>query len=339
MDHASCLTVLVLDHRPQYLCTSHSSLLTMPIGGASLLQYIVSQISRSLGANSPTLVPTFEITAEYIQATQQIMPGVCIQGAEEAPERLGDLEPSDWVLIVDPAMWPAEGLDLVRMGGEIRDARVATHLITLASEPGLTGERIQLDASNRIRRIQRSYFGITDLRSSGVVASMIPVSALRSLSGSLQLEPVELRGRMSANGLPIRDITAPGIALNLRDKVQMLNFNKLVLKQKIPHFLPWGQSASSNAGVFREQGVAVHGTARLIGPVVLRENCKIGAGAVLLGPVVVGRNAEVGSKAVVANTILDHGTQVPADAVFCDQIAGEKLEHALSVERIPQILK
>jgi len=299
---------VILDSRAKFLRgeAANASLLLAHLGTRTLLEHIASRLDRFSQA-APTVVAGFDLEASYVAKLRDVLPGLrAVVGTRDFRDWLAGCEPSDFLLLVDPRCFPVDVLeeaDLV-FRHPAADPRWARHLVALDLSPAGTRERVDLDGSGRVRRIQRYYEAVTWPFASGVACSLLPVSC-GLVAGELSFNSLGgLRRALNAAGVPSRDLPLSGAALDLTREEGLLKLNEgLVL----------GAFASRPASepLCVGDGQVLHASARFVGPVVLHAGARVDADAVVVGPTVLGPRARVGSGALVAQSLLAADTQVP----------------------------
>ncbi len=322
-------TILLIDQRPGYLHGSCQSLLTMPLAGTSLLAIVRDELQRHAPHSPVCIVAAFEMGEDYEQRAHATFPKARLCSPGELFEHLAELEPSDRVLVLDVSHVPLEGLNLSPLASATNGDRTALHLVPLAAKHSVAGERVQLDAHHNVRKIQRYYAGITDVQAAGTIASLLTVSALRTLEDLSRLAPNELRTRLMLRGVPSRDVTLNSSALDLTDIRQLLWLNRRLLGRKKGTLFSRSNPGRNGSTAHQPGRAIIHATARLYGTVFLDDGCEIGPGAVIVGPAVVGKGAYIGAGAVVANAIVHDGVRVQEGAIRTDcVVTGSDIELA-----------
>ena len=294
---------IVLDARPAYLDGgAPASLLQLPLGGGTLLSHVLSRV-QEVAANPASVFATFPVDHPYAAAMAAIAPGLhAVAALEEFRARLEEHEPSDWLLLVDPACFPDRGLDAASLlRHPMADPRWARHLVALVGAEDGTRERVDCDGEGRVRRIQRFYDRVTWPFTAGVSCSLVPVSSAL-LSESLSWTSLAgLREELARRGVPSRDLPLEGVPFDLRRERDALALSE--------RFVP----APGSAGglVLLGEGHQVHEAARLLGSVVLQQGAVVEAGATVVGPAVIGAGARVGRGALVAQSLVGLGAAVP----------------------------
>ena len=154
---------VILDSCPHYLrgAAEGVSIALLPHGAES----VATHVARALFActqQRATLVRSFPSTAAYearVTDIPQLKAGS--RSAADFRRELAEIEPSDWVLVVDPRTFPSVGFDDPELLEELLDElliapRITRHLVALGETEAGTSERVEFDVDGRVRRIQRS---------------------------------------------------------------------------------------------------------------------------------------------------------------------------------------
>lgn len=303
---------VVLDSRPSYLrgLGGASSLLLMPLGDGTLLSHMHERLA-ALNRNEPVVMPTFPCDPAYEAGIRAACPTVeAIVHTGDLGNRLTMLEPSDWLLIVDPRWFPAGGLDVSTLLDDLDDGpHWARHQIALESTTAGTEEYVQLDWDGAVRRVQRYYAAATWPFTSGVSCSLVPVSSILMVKGLALATLGDLRRSLTARGVPSRDLPLHGGTFDLnRERGLLALSERFVLDAAAGNgsaFAPGGERRTRGAGC------RVHPTARLLGPMILQDDVVIEEGATIAGPSLLGPGSRVAAGAVVAQCLLGPGAVVP----------------------------
>lgn len=312
--------LIVLDTRPAYLPAGAkpNSLLLMPLGTTTLLGHLQSRLS-AVRHPKTTVVPIFEPDADYESAIGGPDATVDVVKPAEFGAHLSAYEPSDWLLVVDPRCFPLAELErAIPIDRFTESPCSAWHLVALESNAIGTRERIELDGSGRVRRIQRYYDEVTWTVTSGICCSLLPVSCLLR-AGNLPLTSLSaLRAELSARGVPSRDLPLSGGMLDLNKAGDLLQLNdRLILE------LDRGGTANAKG---KQSGYAgercrIHPSARLLGPVVLHDDVVVEAGARIVGPALIGAGSRVGAGATVVQSLVGPGVEIPSRNVLRHEVA------------------
>ena len=76
-------------------------------------------------------------------------------------------------------------------------------------------------------------------------------------------------------------------------------------------------------GVHAGEGVEIHRSARLKGPLVIGSNCSIGAGASIEGPVAIGEGCTIGAETDIKGTVIWHNTSIGRGASIRGSVIAE----------------
>ncbi len=134
---------ILIDSRPAYLgCrASDSTLLQLPVGGRTLAAEIMQGVSK-VTAHAPVVLPTVDVDGNYLRRLTSGCPeiGQVIEASRFA-DPLAYHDASDSLLIISPACYPADGLDLESLvNARLNDARMARHLLA-SSKPARCAPR------------------------------------------------------------------------------------------------------------------------------------------------------------------------------------------------------
>jgi lipopolysaccharide/colanic/teichoic acid biosynthesis glycosyltransferase/carbonic anhydrase/acetyltransferase-like protein (isoleucine patch superfamily) len=313
---------ILLDSRPSYLEGSRSSLLLVPLGTGTLLDHLRARLS-AVSLNSLAVCPTFEPDPDSATRVQRVYPQArVIAGAQALDGYLARLEPSDWLFMVDPRCFPADGLAPESLLHHTSaDPRWVRHLVALDASVTGTKEHVDVDREGRVRRIQRYYDAVTWPFASGVACSLLPCSC-RLAGRELDLGSLaDLRLSLAGRGVPSRDLPMPGGALDLSEERGLLALSERFILEATTGT---GRGAQAAAPLFVGNHVVIHRSARIVGAVVLHEGVELEANTTILGPALLGAGVRVGPNAVVAQSMVAPGISVGADwvirhrAVFAD---------------------
>ncbi len=296
--------LVVMDSRPDYFRGAERtlSLLQMPFGTGNLLGHLVSTLGPSC-APGLTILTDFHPRAGYEDAVRQSVPAVeTVAPVSQFSRFLTSQDPSDWLLMIDPRCYPAEGYgaaDLIE--GAAADPRWVRHLVALEDIESGAKEFVQLDAEGRVSKVQRYYEAITWSLTAGVACSLLPVSTALILQELPFTSLPELRTALAARGVPCQDVPVAGGIFDLGEEPGLL---EMISASAASLFARGGQQSD------RSRTATVDPTARIVGPVVIQDAVVVGAGALVLGPAVLGAGSQIGERAVVAQAIVPAGARV-----------------------------
>lgn len=308
------MTVLavLLDTRPAYLGGAPSaSLLLAPLGPTTVLRYLGDRLS-ALGHRKVTVVTDFEPDPAYARRLSEC--GLQIQDvvpARDIASRLGDCEPSDWLVLLDPRCVPPSGPAAGALTIENEGPRRVQHLVALESHPGGTTERVQVGADGMVGRIQRYYDSATWPFTSGVACSVVPVSCTIGASDLPFSSLRDLRRSLAERGVPSNDAFLRGGAFDLSRERDLLALSERAV---LEHFAV--RRPAHGRWVDVGAGCNVDPSARLAGPVIIQDGATIGPHATVVGPAVIGPRAVVLAEAMVAQCVVGPDSVVGAGQTF-----------------------
>ena len=306
---------VLLDSRPAFLPRGHrGSLLLAPLGDGTVLSHMLARLA--VVTSTPPIIATgFEVEPAYEAAIRAVCPEA--EAVETLPafaERLYSYEPSDRLLLADPACFPLDAQDAaLRQLNEGVDLRCARHLVAVQNGDEGTKEFVDADSSGRIRSIQRYYDSVTWPFAAGVACSLVPVACLRVTNEPPLASLARLRRVLASEGVPSRDLPLEGGAVNLSTERGLLAMNERMVLSLARH-APAREGL--HASLHAPPGVHVHTSVSVAGPVVLHEGVEIGEGATLIGPAVLGPASRVGAGATVAQSVIGAEQVVPPGATI-----------------------
>ena len=323
---------VLLDVRPSYArnALDSGSLLLLPTADDVLLREVMRSVQR-VTASRPVILTDFEPDAEY---ERRIRAGYSdvekIKSIARHRTLVERFAPSDSFLFVAPVCYPSDGVDLRPLcTAAVNDARMVRHLVAFEAPTLHTKELVQADDDGRVRRIQRYFEPVTWPFPSGVLASLVPVACAQMVMPLTLSSLEELRLQLSANGIPNQDVPFHGDCFDLSDEAGVLALSErrvsaLATLRELGKVR--GQSGSLLAST-----ATVHPTARLVGPVVVRDGADVGAGALVIGPTTIGDGARIGPDAVVAQCLVLSGAVVAPSATVRHRIVSGDSSHAAAL--------
>ena len=181
-----------------------------------------------------------------------------------------------------------------------------------------------------------SAFGVVETDDDGRVSRFIEKPGPNQIStrwinaGTYILEP-EVLGHVPANshhmfetglfplllklGEPVYGYQFSGYWLDMGTEDKYLGLNCDLLLAKAPSYLPRGLSKD---GIYCDEGVVIHPSAEIVGPVIIGKDCRISQKASIRGPVVIGPDCCVGEGAIIERATLWRGIHIGAGAI-CKQ--------------------
>jgi lipopolysaccharide/colanic/teichoic acid biosynthesis glycosyltransferase len=289
---------VLIDDRPAYLSGSPPlSLLLLPLGAGTVLGRLRAEVVRH-ARHRIVVVTRFEPDPDYFAALAALgIRGEDVHSEAAFAQQLGRYEPSDCLLIRDSRRLGAQLLDL---GGILADGPVSSrssrHLVWHAGTSAGTNERILVDASGRVSRIQRYYENVTWPFASGVACSLVPVASVWSLPKLAATRLVELRASLSAAGVQSTDSHLEVSLFDLGTEAGLLAANEA--------------SISASTVSSPPASATIDPTALVRGAVLVGENVVVESRALVIGPCVLADGSRVGHGAVVAQCVLTTGASV-----------------------------
>ncbi|MCH7872861.1 MAG: sugar transferase [Planctomycetes bacterium] len=308
---------LIIDSRAGYLSGKRdvSSLLTLPVGMRSVLEYLTQRVSGI--ANSACLVmPTFEYDTEYEEALQRgCSQKVGVTGPQKLALALRDHDPSDYLVVIDPARWPVNGFDFSRAIRDYGQYRAASHLVSIGANADRAREHVECDALGNVKRVRRLFDRASwpEVATTEIFLSVIPVWSVNEVTFS---SLPELRAALSAQGVLSRDLPEAVDLVDLTVERGLLALNERLLQRctnkpagngfrRLDHQVLVGTNCTIQRG------------ARIVGPVVIHDGAVIEEDASIVGPSVLGAGCRVRRRATVAGAVVAPGVVIePQETVL-----------------------
>jgi len=316
---------VLLDVRPSYISDDpdSGSLLLLPTADDLLLREVMRSVQR-VSAYRAIVLTSFEPDADYTRRITAGFPEIesvtAIANFRATVERF---TPSDSFLFVSPVCYPTDGVDLRPLcTAAVNDARMVRHLVAFEAPSHQTKELVQADDDGRVRRIQRYFEPVTWPFPSGVLASLVPV-ACAQMAMPMTLTTLEgLRLLLSARGIPNQDLPYHGDTFDLNDEA-----GALALSERRVSAIAVARERGSGSAL-RSPRAIVHESARLVGPVVVRDNAHIEANALIVGPSTIGEGAHIHADAIVAQCLVLPGAEVAQGVTVRHRIVSGASSHA-----------
>ena len=313
---------IILDSRPAYLgCrSSDSSLLQLPVGDRSLAAEIVERIAK-VTAHAPAVLPTMDVDANYMRRLTAGCPEITqMVEADRYRDPLAYHDASDTLLVISPACYPADGLDLEPLvSTRLNDARMARHLLAFEASSLRTKELVHSGADGRVRRIQRYFEPVTWPFPAGMVASLVPIACLLTHSGLPISSLEDLRKLLSGRGVPTQDVPFQGEFFDIQDESAALALIERRILASVTRRTA-ARPGLEGANPFRAESAVVHPSARVVGPVIIAEGVTIEENAVIVGPAVIGPNARIGRNSTVAQCFVTEDAYVAAETTVRQRV-------------------
>jgi lipopolysaccharide/colanic/teichoic acid biosynthesis glycosyltransferase len=324
---------VIIDSLPAYLTSGSkpASLLQTPFGTGTMLSVLRARV-LTVTKEATVILPDFDPGEDYRQTIGELGGHVTdVVTAAQLRTLLGEHEPSDWLLMINPRHFPSDGFHLEQLLEDVDHSRSAKHLISLQTSADGAREYVQLDEQRRVRKIQRYYEGVTWLRASGVSCSLIPMAAVRHVGLASFFCLSALRRDVATIGIPSRDVSPDKNTIDVHDERGLL----AVIEESILEVTTQEPRAPYQAwhdGVHVGPECEIDPTAQICGPVILQKGVTVAAGATVVGPALLGAGSKVGRGAVLAQGMLTRGSVVPDDARSCHRVVnGNASDRALSI--------
>ncbi len=283
------------------------SLLMLPLGTGSVLEYLVTRLAE-VCPGEVLVVPPGSAGADYEGRLQAS--GSCAVRVVR-PEGLDGLrnswELSDYLLIIDPRLWPAAGHDFGKLADRGRRYRGATHAIAVGADPQGLRERVECDGQGRIRRVERLFNVMSWPDTTACTfCSIVPSWALvETMLSSLN----DVRAAVAGAGVCAQDIPFPSGVCHLAEAAGFLALSERVARQAVREPAPAGFALRA-PGVLAGPRTRIHPSARLVAPIILQHDVAVEEGATIIGPAVIGVEARIGRQSVVAQSVVARGSVV-----------------------------
>ncbi|MBN1491834.1 MAG: sugar transferase [Phycisphaerae bacterium] len=322
------MALLIIDNRPAFLPPGDdsNSLLTLPLGGYSVLYHVLTRIGDVAGERV-FVCPTFPTSPRY-EGRIRREPHQRIELV--SPERLfviqQQVEVGDYLVVVEPRLWPASGYDSELIARSLQEYGAATHAVAIGADAEGTRELLECDAEGNVQRVQR-YFNRQNLPENGNTAVCCSVVPARAVAGVRLSSLADLRFALFERGVLSRDLPMRSDLLNLSDGHAYLTLNERILADTLRNGNGNGNGAHLTVRTERilvGTGCSIDPSARLVPPLIIQSNVTIEQGATVIGPTVVGAGSRIGAGAVVAQSVLSGDAVVlPGGAVWQEVVCGE----------------
>jgi lipopolysaccharide/colanic/teichoic acid biosynthesis glycosyltransferase len=282
----------------------------LPVGAGSFLDHLAAFIA-SVREEELLVMPSFRCDGVYERSIRASTSStVRVIQPSELLTALGEREPSDYLMVVDPAQWPIDDFDIDVVTRDNGDYRGFIHAIALGSDGERLREIVERDENGHVKRVQRVYDRANwpEVATDQNLLSIGPVWAM----GGIRFTSLgELRSALAAKGVLSHDVPVAVDVANLSTEEGFLALNEKALDQAVREGLPPGFYRKHDA-VLVGHGCHIHASARLIGPVILHSGAVVEERVTIIGPTVVGPGSLVGRGAMVAQSVLAAGTVVAA---------------------------
>ena len=303
-------------------------MLLTAFGTGSLLDYFMHRVVGD-PSSRVTIIPQFPVAAEYSDRVKRLSADrAVVVPAAQSQAWIRELEPSDWLLIIDPRYRPLERESPLECEMDEGDYAGATYWVASGTHQDDAREIIQRDPGGNVRSIMRCFGQVSGPPASPAMIpyALVPVWAIDELSsGSLS----RLRRSLVEREIACRDIHVHGRVLDLTIEENLLTLHDRVLDQHAKGRLPRRFSKLA-PGILVGQGAVIHSTARITPPVIVQDNATIERGATIIGPVVLAQGSRVGPSALVARSIVPSSALVLGESSVCHSSALDPIDQSSS---------
>jgi len=294
------------------------SLLTLPLGAGTVLDHLVSQVEK-VGHGEILVLSSCLSATDPVFKRSGTLPVRPVQ-LETLAQKLERYEASDYLLVVDPRLWPTTGYQFEECQHLTEEYHGATHMIALGGHRESTRERVERDENGNVRRVQRLYApkNWSEVSGANITCSMAP---LRAAIGIRFVFPLELRAALSAMGVLSRDVALNCDVFRLGTESGFLALSERIIsdvcRQEVEGFEKRGEE------VLVGRDCQIGRDVRLVGPIIIQPGAVIEAGVTVIGPAVIGTNSRILPRATVIQSVLARGTLVSEDATVRQQVGCE----------------
>ena len=305
-----------------------TSVLQAPLGASTVLDHLAG-LAAKVNGGAVRILPPAGADEGYCSELDQLAgarASLCPPG--ELGKVLGRLEPSDWILLLNPKCWPIRGLDLATFTSEQSRHFGAWYAVPMGAVRDGAEERVHCDEEGRVQSIRRYYDQVTRLEGhgGGMPCALVKAAAVRTED----LTSIHtLRVALATRGVPSRDVPVQTDLVDLADERGLLAVNERFLNTTAAADLPPGYSQVERA-VICGRGALIHHTATIVPPVVIQSGVLIEENATIIGPTVIGAGSTIQKDALIAQSVVPAGSVVPA-AARVRHSAGPLLEPAPDV--------
>lgn len=318
------LTVVVLDS-PVLLADARClTLLGLPFGTGLLVDQLRLPAMRAGCSRIVVVRPSEHGNGLHRSADAERGVGVETMTPAEFSSYLVGTESSDYLLVVDPSLWPTAGYDFDAIVRHSRMYRGAVHALSIGSNPGCVREHVDSDEHGHVRSVQRLYnlMNWPTTEDSAPLCSLVPARALQDI----QLNSLpEIRSALVAAGLFTQDMPVASDVFDLRSEEGILGLNNWVVLNcaKPSKWEGWNQIAK---GVWAGRDCSIHASCRFVPPVIIHPGTKIAGNVQIIGPTVIGKDCRIQRDAFISHAVLAGGTAVPPRTVIDRRVLAGQLQ-------------
>ena len=314
------MNLLLIDHRTPYLHAGggSASLLTLPLGTRSFLDHVAARTGVAAGRRL-LVMPTFECNGDYQTHIQDCTTRVARVVAPSAlPSVLGECEAGDSLLVIDPARWPIDGIDVAATIRGLGSYRGVTHAVTIGADGEQTRECVECDSNGQVKRVQRFYSGVTwpEVATSAILFSIAPARVVSELVFS---SLPELRSALAMKGVLSRDVPVASDPVDLTEESGWLALSERMLAR--PFRRPRSGYTQVQEDILIGRGCSIDPSARIIGPAIIHDRAVIGRGVTVIGPAVLGASSRIGEEATIAQAVVAPQSVIEAGSTILHRVA------------------
>src|SRR5262249_9229992 len=152
----------------------------LPLGFGTRLSALLSRLA-SLGADSVTIAPDFDIGVFYERAIREIAGQVVrVASRDRLREQVSQAEPSDEFVLIDSRLAAADEYAVLKSILHRTSHDRAQHLLAPPPHDQAAAEFVQLARDGTVERIRRYYDGVTRAGGGAVVASAVSAAVLHA---------------------------------------------------------------------------------------------------------------------------------------------------------------
>lgn len=292
-----------------------SSILTLPLATGTVLTHLLDELTQHK-FGSPMVVSSHpERFAPEAPANGRAFRVINTAGLAA---EVTSWESSDYVLIIRPRYWPANGHAFHTMIESSMRFRGASHAVAVTPSRSVAREQIVRGTDGQVSRINRLYdvMNWPETAASMIICSLVPAHVL----GSEKLTDLSgLRQGLAARGVLTQDIPVLTEVCDLSEPEGILALAERTLAPEIR------QSANADYMLRGQELLAgrkcrIHPSVQLVGPVILQHGAIVDEGVRIVGPVLLGAGARISKGATVVGSVIGSEAVVAAGTAVMQQV-------------------
>ncbi len=309
---------LIFDYRPEYLYSlpETPSLLCLPLGTGNVLDAFLQKIHPADPDRIYIVTPHEDTTGISFLKSICSLEFVFLDHLQDLIE---GQESGDHIVVYDSRYW-ADDLPLASELIETsqREKTLAC-FAALNADTKNASERILLDHRGDVKRIRRLYDKVSWLQGNEPV--VLCAAMPQQLAESTLSYPISpTRTTLAAQGLPSRDRLSAEHLFDLDHPQELLELNRRMISRQIDNGKKPRGYRLHCSNVLIAEGVGLHPSVSILGPVVIQTGARIEPDATIVGPCVVGRDSLVKRKALIARSLLPEGCIVEPTKPLVDAV-------------------